>query len=98
MTINMMATINSQSCSGLYVSTDACVDIAVLRSYIKDPQFNQHVSLPHVIFLSTPDEFIPSPPPLHRLTRFGQLTAESCNVALLNQHVPQLLFEGDWES
>lgn len=68
-------TINSQSGSGLYVSTDACVDIAVLGCYIKDPQFNQHVSLPHVIFLSVPDEFIPPLPPLHTVTRFRQFTA-----------------------
>lgn len=90
-------TVNSQSCCGLDVSTDACVYIAVLRRYIKDPQLEQSVSLPHLVFLSVPDDLISPLPPLHAVTRLGQLTAESCGAALLDQHVLQLLLEGDWE-
>lgn len=51
-----------------------------------------------MIFLCVPDEIIPPLPPLHSTTRFRQFTAKSRSVALLDQHIPQLLLECDWES
>lgn len=92
------ATIDSESSSALYVSTDACVYVAVLQWDIKDPQFKQRVSLTDLIFLSIPDDLIPLLPPLNSVTSFRQLTAESRSVALLNCHILQLLLEGDGES
>lgn len=79
-----MATVDSQRGSGLYVSTDARVDIAVVGRHIQDSQLKKRVSLPRLILLPVPDHFLPCFPPLYAVTRFRQLTAENCSVALLD--------------
>lgn len=94
--IEICLTLDGELSSRLAVFGLACVFAAITLLYVVDDQFSATAVLIHLIFLSRFEDD-PAFPPLHRISRLGELTAEMPIVPFLHHQTLELLFECHWK-